>query len=359
MGLFSSHRSRTEAQPHQAANTNPAPSNSTKHEDPSLPRATFSPSRRAFLETVIGDSLTACGTVHIGRSLLADAPRLQKAPPTSEEPKVRTYPNTNEMTTLPSGESFHNLGVCHTGKRFEIDRGTIVNAIRHSDVVMLEGFAGQDYFDFLAAFAHEFKKVVVRLESGKSLLHSVGMQSVLFTAGYMTTSNALYLSDRVRKGCRQQRSSAPSVDPASTSEKRDVQRPAETARNSSLPRAATTALVGLNQHIFSPGLSAREFIEGHSEYPVSDTSYTLDGRTVIMLKEVEKWLRANPNRKLLVITGDLHAAGFSFYTSSPERFDLFNQRARVYETIYRSWLGGSARIEDDPVLTGLEPPFRS
>ena len=40
--------------------------------------------------------------------------------------------------------------------------------------MLLEGCAGQTYFDFVSAIAHQHRKVVIRLESGKSQVHDVG-----------------------------------------------------------------------------------------------------------------------------------------------------------------------------------------
>jgi hypothetical protein len=82
----------------------------------------------------------------------------------------------------------------------------------------------------------------------------------------------------------------------------------------------------------------------------------MDGRTVLMLKDIERCVTEFSNLRVLAITGDLHARGFAYYASSPERYEVYQQRAEWYETLYRSWLGGRPKIEFDPALTGRETP---
>lgn len=361
MGLFSNSRSPqapTKTESAQPENRNSSDAAATG--DVCLSQVELTQSRRSFLGRLLGDSVTTLGTAYLGETVLGLAPRYQEKRIADDHPAEREYPNTNTVTSFPSGRSFHNLGVCHTGRRFELDRDVIIDAIRQSDVVMVEGFAGQDYFDFLAAFAHEFEKVVIRLESQKSQVHDFGVQAALPLAAYMTASNAFYLADKARSICTKDNSQASRLDAREDDAKPNREDPRssrEPESYSSIRRAALTAGVALNRHVFGLGPHVRQFVEGQSEYPIQDTSYTMDGRTVLMLKDVQSWLERCPNLKLLVITGDLHAVGFSYYTSSPERFELFSNRARAYEAVYRSWLGGSPRIEHDPALKGEETPF--
>ena len=158
----------------------------------SLKEVTLPRSRRHFLRTLVCDGVTTVSTAYL---VSAGANHVMGLIPHGDgEEKIdpARYPNTNARITFPSGLSFHNLGVRHTGLRFMVVRDTIDRAIRDNDVVLLEGCAGQTYFDFVSAIAHQHDKVVLRLESGKSQLHDYGFTTAAVLILYTGASNIFH-----------------------------------------------------------------------------------------------------------------------------------------------------------------------
>jgi len=273
------------------------------------------------------------------------------------ESEPRRYPNTHTRTTFPSGRSFHNLGVKHTGLRYMLERETINRAIRDHDVVMIEGCAGQTYFDFISAIAHQHKKIVLRLESGKSQIHDVGFTCAAGLGFCTVVGNLAYFVERVTQAVARASSSILNRDAESARHSVGSPRDGlEKVHGASGARTAFTLAAALNYYAFGLSEHTLRFDRKKAEYPTKDHSYTMDGRTVLMLKDIERCVQEFSNLNVLAITGDMHATGFSYYTSSPERYESYQQRARWYERIYRSWIGGRPKIERDPVLTGKETP---
>jgi hypothetical protein len=124
-------------------------------------------------------------------------------------------------------------------------------------------------------------------------------------------------------------------------------------------RAAISAGAALNYYAFGVSDHVMCHDSNKGEYPIRDHSYTADGRTVLMLKDIERYALEHLDQRVLAITGDLHARGFTYYASSPERYEAYQHRAQWYEQLYRSWLNGRPRVEVDPALTGREPPLGS
>ena len=321
----------------------------------SLKEATLPTSRRHFFRNLACDGVTAVSTAYLARAAAAcvkvSAPEVEG----EQEAGPAPYPHTNTRTTFPSGLSFHNLGVQHTGLQFMMVRDTIERAIRSNDVVLLEGWAGQTYFDFVSAIAHQRGKVVLRLESGKSLFHDVGMSTSAVLAVYAAVGNIWHFLKRGFSALRDVASSIRNRGYGGGSADGDEDEFVEYNGPSSA-RTLFTVGVALNQYAFGFSESVRRFDLKTGEYPIEDSSYTMDGRTVLMLKDIEGCVTEFSNLRVLAITGDLHARGFSYYTGSPERYAVYQHRTTWYETLYRSWLGGKPKIEFDPALTGRETP---
>lgn len=320
----------------------------------SLKEARLPSSRRHFFRGLVCDGVTAASTAYL---VSAGTAYLTAKNPQGEREEAidpARYPNTNVLISLPSGLSFHNLGVVHTGVRFMVVRDTIERAIRDSDVVLLEGCAGQTYFDFVSAMAHHHRKVVVRLESGKSQVHDVGFTTAAGLALYTGGTNIFHflcrggsaLGDAVQYIRNRGSKSGPRIHDVSIGGDRP-----------SIGRALFTVGASLNHYAFGLSEQVLGFNRKSGEYPIRDGSYTMDGRTVLMLKDIERCVTEFSNLRVLAITGDLHARGFSYYTDSPERYEAYQHRAEWYETLYRSWLGGRPKRELDPALTGRETPL--
>ena len=328
-------------------------------EQVSLREATLPSSRRRFFRSVVADCATAVGTAYLARTSVAVSKEFTPTIEQTEEREPREYPNTHTRTTFPSGRSFHNLGVVHTGLRYMLERETINRAIRAHDVVMVEGVAGQTYFDFISAIAHQHGKVVLRLESGKSQIHDVGYTVALVLALYTVVGNTLHFGGRglgaagrvcsniLHRMANRRGRAADSLENGLEEECEVLSGPTWSRTLFTLGVAVNYYAFGVSEHVVSPDRK-------RGDYPIKDHSYTMDGRTVLMLKDIERCVDEFSNLKILTITGDLHAIGFSYYTSSPERYEDYQTRVQWYERLYRSWLGGRPKIELDPVLTGRE-----
>ena len=323
------------------------------HAQVSLKEATLPRGRRHFLRSLVCDGVTAVSTAYLANAGANHVIGLIPHGEVEEEIDPARYPNTNARTTFPSGLSFHNLGVRHTGLRFMVVRDTIDRAIRDNDVVLLEGCAGQTYFDFVSAIAHQHGKVVFRLESGKSQAHDVGFTTAAVLVLYTGASNIFHF---LKRGISALSDAVSLIRSRRVKDGPGHHHEYFGGDGPSTGRTLFTVGVSLNQYAFGLSEHVARFDLQSGEYPTRDGSYTMDGRTVLMLKDIERCVTDFSNLRVLAITGDLHARGFSYYTSSPERYADYQHRAGWYETFYRSWLGGRPKVEMDPALTGRETP---
>jgi len=283
------------------------------------------PNRRSFFSRLALDAATSLCTYQVA-SRLVQSVDLAPDPPRHEgQQGPRKYPYTNVPTQLAPGVSFQNLGVCHTSGDFLRDRGVLLQEIHRADVVLLEGFAGQNYFDYLAALAHESGKAVVRLEGDLSLIPSIALTYSPLASALVAYSNTSHYLDRLASAIAKKPENFPSTDPSGR-------------------RATLTMLTCF----FSETFRIFPVPEDFKKYPADDWSHIVDGRTVIMLGEISKFATNNKNLSIVAITGDAHARGFRFYTSSPENQKLFEKKLDIYQKVYKSWLGGNAILEQDP-----------
>ena len=71
-------------------------------------------------------------------------------------------------------------------------------------------------------------------------------------------------------------------------------------------------------------------------------SFIIDGRTIHMLKNIEKVIKENPNKKILVLSGDTHARGFEAYLKQKNR-TLYHFKKKVYNILFASAAVGKVR----------------
>lgn len=269
------------------------------------------------------------------------------------------------------GLGFHNIGVLHTGARFLEDRELLLAAIEKHDVVLLEGCRGQEYFDFIAALAHHAGKTVVRLESDISPIPgTLGITVVPIGSAIIAFQNMRYY---IKKGvaaslrlliARTVGSSEVSNQDTNLDEsgKDDSQGSgtAESSRSSLESRLAQldqkltwrqallTLAFSCGLEVFGVSRSVLSMRRNPETFHHTDWSYIVDGRTVIMLSEIEKFLEKNQGVSAMCISGDAHATGISVYMSSPENRALYRRKLATYERVYKSLFGGNARVEVDP-----------
>lgn len=316
------------------------------------------PNRRTFFANFLKESVTvACTLNAFTASGAASIGRLFE---TSKSEDSSRYPFTDKWLELTPGVGFRNLGVRHTSAQFLTDRETLLAAIETHDVVLLEGCRGQEYFDFVAALAHHRGKKVVRLESDISALGGLAVLAGPLGSGFMSVSNAMHYSARIF-GNRSRSGMAPWRDPGeavgmdaacdeapekagdSSSHQAAPRSPKPSWRRAFLSLAAS----GVNE-VFGVVRSTKNMERNPDSFYHTDWSYTVDGRTVLMLGEIETFLQENRGISAVCITGDLHARGFCAYLSSPDGRETFRRKLAFYESVFKPFLGGTAQVERDP-----------
>lgn len=305
------------------------------------PTEEHKPTRRAFLQSVMLDTATIGATLPL-------VPEISLFPSSTEEstePDDGKYRFTNQQVSFDDTTSFTNIGVRHTSLDLLRDHRVLFRAIREHDVVMVEGFAGQDYFDFLAVTAYQENKKLVRLESDIPLAANVLPGFVPLISFAMVCINGLHYFERGLSALgriihnRFFAATTHAVEGSQAKQTTSQPPPKPTYR-----RAALTLLACQVQEIF--WIAPQQF-DARYNYPLEDTGHLLDGRTVIMLDEVRSYLKSHPGEKVLVITGDAHARGFCLYTSTAELRERFEQKLAHYNRIYKPILKGNAKEEFD------------
>lgn len=328
------------------------------------------PDRRRFFGTFVKESITAVCTARVACTPGLELSYLFFKGSNSERATRKPYPFTNEWTEIQPGLGFHNIGVQHTGKRFLLDRELLLAAIEKHDVVLLEGCRGQEYFDHVAALAHHLGKQVVRLESDISLVPGVAITVVPMMAVAVAAHNMAHYGKRALAGIlntllSRTLSSPQAVDSDSDCDdgaESDAREPDDVAaarsalasriaqldERTTWRRAFLTALTAGGVEVFGILHSLSNMEQKPRTFHHDDWSYTVDGRTVLMLGEVEKFLLANRDVSALCITGDAHARGFSAYMRSPEDRELYTTKLAKYRRMYKPIFGGNATVESDP-----------
>lgn len=337
----------------------------------STPENSSFPDRREFLATVAKESITAVGTLHamIGPALYFSESLLKG--PTLAPPAANPYSFTNEWTEVRPGLGFHNIGVRHTAERFLEDRELLIAAIKKHDVVLLEGCRGQEYFDFVAALAHHEGKKVVRLESDISPVAStMAITVVPIASAIIACRNMSYY---IKKGVAASlrlliartlgSSEVSNQDTNLDVSREDDSHESHTATSSRASlesrlaqfdqeltwrQALLTLVSSCGLEVFGVSRSVLSIRRNPKSFHHTDWSYIVDGRTVIMLSEIERFLEKNQGVSAMCISGNAHATGFSMYMSSPENRALYSRKLASYERVYKTVFGGNARVEVDP-----------
>jgi hypothetical protein len=329
--------------------------------EPNALAETNLPNRRAFLSRLALDAITVAGTASLLGSPLIDLQE-ESGEILSEDytHESKHYPFTNQSIEFDDGLGFTNLGVEHTGSRFIHDREFILDAIKDHDVILLEGCAGQGYFDFMSAMAHHEDKRVIRLESDISLASGLGFSFSPIVRLFTGISNVAHFARRTWRAISEVSDTIADTIPAEA----DVQKPSSEAikplasrsrplEEPTVRRAAFTWIADYATRIFTGSAPDTGKAWAENRYASSDWSHLIDGRTVLMLGEVHKYLKDNPDESALVITGDMHALGFAHYLKSDENYADYKHKLARYEEIYKPAFNGNAAEELDPT----EPRF--
>ncbi|MCB0335607.1 MAG: hypothetical protein KDD62_04855, partial [Bdellovibrionales bacterium] len=251
------------------------------------------PDRRIFLKHLGLDALTLLGAHQAYRRVFASES-------TTITPAAQDYPYIKQVERFKPRQTFLNLGVVHIGQEFEKDRKHIIAAIDESDTVMLEGCTGQGYFDFMAALAFEKNKEVIRLESDISAASGIGagLNRLVMFATLLSNFNHYLGRVLLNPARKKQKTEAMAFneqleahlggvlpDKLLDSLKKHIPE----ISHPTLRRTGFTWSAVLYANVFGGTTGSLQKYE-NGEYPAKDWSHVLDGRTVLMLGEVEKYV---------------------------------------------------------------------
>ncbi len=295
--------------------------------------------RRAFFGAACREIAVGSLTLNSANVLMGQMSTASLVGPSSE------YNCMNERVILPSGHSFHNLGVEHLGSQFLRYAELILGEIDKCDTVLLEGFKGQDYFDMIAGVCRSKGIEVVRLESDMPIALNVALANFNILKTGMVVSNLWHYLGRafslVGSFTRPQSGQDKSKEPSKASSAEIL----SGYQGPGLGRTFLTTCLNVLDVFWGINSDYRKAANNRENYPIDSINYTVDGRTVFMLREIERYLGVHPARRVLVITGASHAQGFSYYTSTPQRFEEYKLRQSLFEKIYEPLTGGKAAVE--------------
>lgn len=260
----------------------------------------------------------------------------------SEKAPKADYSLNDTICTFPDGLTFRNLGVAHEASAFLKERDHILEAITQADVVLLEGCPGQEYFDFVTAIALDKGKRVVHLESGISRLVGDGNMVADYGRLIVVATNILHYLERYEKRAHKRPVAGVESDGeenVTRREDRDKLSPEARRIATYIQRTVravlTWSMVLLNRTLGMSAVHESPFDkDGRRQYPAFDRSYLIDGRTVIMLDDVHAELRSYRNKRVLAVSGNFHAEGFTHYLSNPQSHADFERKVPMYRKKY-------------------------
>lgn len=222
------------------------------------------------------------------------------------------YDLTDAGHPLQNGKgSYRNLGIYHTQEALERDQKHIAAAIDEADIVLLEG--GQDsdevnYFSQLRDYAKKKGKTIYDIDDKRMGLIEVQQGLAIGIPGAIGVAGA--------------------VDDLKWADKPDMQITRKGSRRNFLRGiAAVGAAAYIPTHV--PTGDAKQ-------YPAYDITYIADGRTVKMLTSVHEIAALNPDKKIVSITGNMHALGIEHYLAHD---DQYQAKKAVYDVTYEPLYG--------------------
>jgi hypothetical protein len=190
--------------------------------------------------------------------------------------KHPAYPYTDQLIKVADA-SVRNLGVEHTGNKLREHGAFLASAIRECDILLLEGTPLRVYFNKLAAYGRSTAKEVRHVESEQRL----GLSELYAHASYLgALVGSMVNIDLAKRG-----------DDASL-----------VKRSLAIGATGMTTCSGLPS---IPVLASE--ITGNVELLHLDPAPITAGRSCLMLEALYKSAHENPGKKILLVTGDLHA----------------------------------------------------
>lgn len=199
---------------------------------------------------------------------------------------------------------FENIGVEHTPEEFLKDQSAIRQAIMKNDIIMLEISKKNGYFDIIAQYAKSQNKKVYCIDPdpvhiplfqwiasiGSALGFILLPMSESYVEAILTGGTGIFLAKYSI------------IDP-------------------SLLYTFKTFIINKIIHETM----------NYEQIAKKDRSFTIDGRTIIMMDYIQKVLSQHPDKKYVSITGAWHAEGFEYYKNkTDERKQKLNFYMKKY-----------------------------
>lgn len=250
------------------------------------------------------------------------------------------YPYQDVELTLSNGTTVRNLGVAHVEEEFRFSGDHIEQAIRDTDVVFLEGpivsYDAPGYFRSRAEYALDQGKIVYDIDAYKFIQLSIDIQSGAKNLFAFTGGLAL------------------GVEAAGTM--------ADVIKDGGLLRRTFFRGIGYYGALtMLPSSSYAVSQVVHPDgYPAPDVSFVVDARTILMLDHMTHIAEKHPGKKLLVISGDMHARGYNYYRSSAAAHTLYESKKAIYEGIYGDYNHRAEQVKElrEPVHSTTIKMFR-
>ncbi len=231
------------------------------------------------------------------------------------EEKLKSEKQTVHLRS--KNENFLNIGVSHDSDLLPVhlEKTFLGQAIQEADIVLLEHPRG-DYFGLLKTYAEKLGKQVVNIDTDSSIRQGMSIIASLW-AGFRAVQQLDI--DFVGIGLSEE-------------EKYDLRKEWITY----LLKTFGISELG----IFPPTLLG-SILKNRAEDPDNqrgtydakhDISFTGDGRTVFMVLDTLKVMKENPNKKIVVVTGDVHATGINYYLNEAE--GQLKLKEIIYNMVY-------------------------
>jgi hypothetical protein len=218
-----------------------------------------------------------------------------------EKSEAREHADASRYTYEDDG-ALANIGIQHTSDGWEVMRKRVYDAIdslKPGDILALE--SEEKVFVQIAEYARTKGIQVKYLESNK-----------LAMAGICTGILVILLEDMFKK---------------------NLFKPGEMAgwlKSYGLGWIVSQLGIWPPSINVSDILAQRKGIRYQARY---DVSFTFDARTVFMKLALDELKQQNPDKRIVSVTGDGHAAGISFYSQPGRNFELDVKRV-IYNIVY-------------------------
>jgi hypothetical protein len=271
------------------------------------------PNRRSFMRQVLGHSAVAAEVAYMATPLVyllnASTGAQETDSVTENRSEASSYQYTDTLHTAPDAVAFRNIGVIHTEEQYAQDKEHLLSAISEADVVLVERGG---YFERLAMEARRQGKVSRCID----YYNLYKLERSLERSPFLAAAAGGWLG----------------VDYA-------ISKFSESNEITPKLRRAFARVLGYmhaNTAFPSPQFVAHWNLSPES-YPAGDLSFFADGRTVKMLEHIERIASENADKKLLVITGSIHAAGFDYYLQNSATRKLFEVKKALYNILYEDY----------------------